>query len=98
MSKTITQELETEFVRDMHDVLLVKGPVLELKLNRLDAWMLLTGIQLALRHPRNTGPTSVVLRSIAERLIGLVATTPVLRQMAELGFNPDYDVPAEDEE
>ena len=92
MNKYESVEWERRFRHDLETVLLDKSVVLELKLNRLDAWMLMTGIQLALRHPKNTGPTSVVLRSIAERLIGLVATTPTLRELAMAGFNPDFDV------
>ena len=91
MNKFLTPEFEAAFRHDMETVLLVKGEVLDLRLNRLDAWMLMSGIQLALRHPKNTGPTSVVLRSIAERLIALVATTPTLREVAKAGFDPDYD-------
>ena len=95
MNKYETPEWERRFLHDLQTVLLDKSEILELKLNRLDAWMLMTGIQLALRHPKNTGPTSVVLRSIAERLIGLVATTPTLRELAIAGFNPDFDVDRE---
>lgn len=94
-NKFLTPEWDAQFRHDLETVLLVKGPLLELKLSRLDAWMLMTGIQLALRHPKNIGPTSVVLRSIAERLIGLVATTPTLRELAMAGFNPDFDVDQE---
>lgn len=95
MNKFLTPEWDARFRHDLEAVLLDKSEILELKLNRLDAWMLMSGIQLALRHPKNTGPTSVVLRSIAERLIAMVATTPTLRELATAGFDPDFDITQE---
>ena len=50
-------------------------------------------LQLALRHPANTGPSSLVVREMIDGIIsrveeaGYVATAEMMR----LGDNPDYD-------
>jgi hypothetical protein len=50
-------------------------------------------LQLALRHPANTGPSALVVREVIDGIIarvveaGYVATGEMLR----LGDNPDYD-------
>jgi hypothetical protein len=52
-------------------------------------------LQLALRHPANTGPSSKVVRELIDGIIervehaGYVVTAQILR----LGDNPEYDEP-----
>ena len=93
--KSISPELRTQFTLDFGQLLEKK--VIELKLSPLDAWVAVSHIQLALRHPKNLGPSSTIARSVAERLIAAVATTPALREIANLGFDADYDVPEEEQ-
>lgn len=51
-------------------------------------------VQLALRHPGNTGPTAALLRDqILPQLIDALASgNPVLRRGAEMGNDPARDV------
>ena len=62
-----------------------------LKLTALDAWAILSQIQLASRHPENTGPTRNIAERIARQLQEQIATTPALAQTAEAGWDPEYD-------
>jgi hypothetical protein len=71
-------------------------PDLDLRLTPSEAFVLLAQLQLALRHPGNTGVSSDVAREIAKKLQAHLQG-PVLEYVAELGWNPDFDVPREAE-
>jgi hypothetical protein len=45
-----------------------RHPPVTLALSAMEAWCLLSQLQLALRHPANTGPTAALARQVAERL------------------------------
>ncbi|HEU0142921.1 MAG TPA: hypothetical protein VFQ79_24590 [Bryobacteraceae bacterium] len=56
-----------------------------------EAWSVLGQLQLAARHPGNTGPGARIARQFAELLQQEVSTTPMLAAIADLGWNPEHD-------
>lgn len=74
--------------------LLAELPVLELEVTPLQAWLLLSQLQLALRHPANAGVGADFARALAQVLIEYCAPTPALQEMARRGWDPNYDEPA----
>lgn len=72
-----------ELVQERDRVILILSP--------LEAWAVLATIQLALRHPTNTGPTSEIARKVGRLIEEKVATRPVMQIVAERGWNPAYD-------
>ncbi len=58
----------------------------------LSAWAVMCQLQLALRHPENTGETSKTARDIAQGIIEQIAPEgTALRQLAEAGWDEKYD-------
>jgi len=59
-----------------------------------EAWVLLSQLQLALRHPLNTGLSARVARRLADRFteIAAPANAPTLVEIARRGWQPEYDV------
>ena len=66
---------------------------IDLRLTPIQAWVLISQIQLACRHPANTGPARDIAEQIARKLISAVAPGGALAIVAEQGWNPRYDVP-----
>lgn len=66
-----------------------------LELTPLQAWALLSTVQLALRHPLNIGAISRIARDLAETLERAVATTPALAEVARRGWHRLYDQKAD---
>ena len=72
---------------------LVDNPeVLSLAVTRKEMWAIFCQLQLALRHPQNTGPTSLTAKAIARRLQAIVAPSGALAEVAERGWDPQHDV------
>jgi hypothetical protein len=86
-----TQEaaLQAQFQAEM--AALADKPV-ELHMTGLDAWVLLSQLQLALRHPGNIGASAEMARVIAGKLQEAVAVSPALFVVAVRGWDPEYDV------
>lgn len=57
-----------------------------LRLNGLEAWILLSHLQLSLRHPRGQAVATRLARSIAQRLELQIAQTPALAHAAAAGW------------
>lgn len=73
---------------------LTRHPRIELMIEPLDAFFLLSALQLALRHPDCPAGPRVNVERIAHRLVDLIATLePELRPFCEAGFDPSQDVP-----
>ncbi len=87
----IDPTLDAAFVREFGE-LAARVERFTLSIRPVDAWILLSQLQLALRHPENTGPTAEAASSIARRLQSIVAPHGALAAVAERGWNPDYDV------
>lgn len=64
------------------------------EMSKVEAFMLLGQLQLALRHPHNRGPSSDVARGVARSIQeALSRGDPVLARLAEMGWDPAHDVP-----
>ena len=62
-----------------------------LPLTKLQAWVLFSQLQLALRHPKNKGSSADIAKYIAEQIQKHVAVSPALAEVAKRGWNPKYD-------
>ena len=60
--------------------------VIRLELTPMEAWSVLSAVQLASRHPDAEGLTIGYASYVALRLQEQVATTPALRTVATLGW------------
>jgi hypothetical protein len=81
------QELFEQFEREFRA--LENHPGVTLQLSAVEAWCLLCQIQLACRHPGNTGPSRRIAEAAARVLQALVATGPALHSIAERGWTDD---------
>lgn len=65
-----------------------------LELSRAEAWILMSTLQLALRHPRvREMVVSEAIRALAERLVDAVPNTPTLQRLAAAGWEEQSDAP-----
>ena len=71
---------------------MAQGPPLEFEITPNEAWCIAAQIQLACRHPANTGPSRQVAEQFARQILKVIATTPELKRVAEMGWNPQFDV------
>lgn len=68
-------------------------PLIELKIDVNTAICIIANIQLATRHPKNTGPSRRISESFARELQKIVERNrPELAAVIEMGWNPDFDV------
>lgn len=73
------------------EALVKRTPTITITLPIIDAWCLMSELQLALRHPRNTGAAADSARRVKNMLIELIATTPALAAVAKMGDDPSCD-------
>lgn len=85
LSDTLLKRFSEEFV------LLETGNV-TLNMAALVAWTVASHIQLACRHPKNTGPSRKIAEKVAREIFDQIAVTPALREVADMGWSPTYDV------
>lgn len=78
---TFAEQFNSEFRNLMQDPQSVV-----LQLSKLQAWVLFCHLQLALRHPENSGPCAELAREIALMLEKALATSPALQQIAAMGW------------
>lgn len=82
-------ELKKQFAAEFMEL---NGRPFILQTDALTAWCILSHLQLALRHPDNTGPTAQTAREVAEQIIAtLTEPGTALRQVAEMGWDARYD-------
>jgi hypothetical protein len=96
MSGDLDAEERAAFTADFKALERDQQPVM-LELTKVQAWILASELQLALRHPGNTGPSALIAREIAKRIHGELATTPTLRSVAAKGWDPQFDEAPTDE-
>lgn len=89
--------LEAEFIHEF-SILAARVDRFTLSIRPVDAWVLLSQLQLALRHTQNTGPSAEIARTFARRLQSLVAPHGALAIVAERGWDAGYDVPRQEPE
>ncbi len=69
------------------------APLTPIMVSGVDMLCLLGSLQLALRHPKHTGPLSQVARVFAEELEKrIIEAAPGFKAVCAAGWNPDYDV------
>ncbi len=62
------------------------------QLSSLEAWSVLSAVQLASRHPlAQEGPTIAIAKLVALKLQERVAKSGALKVIAERGWDPRYD-------
>ncbi len=72
--------LEQDFIQEF--AALERQPPLRLEIDRVTAWVVLAQLQLALRHPENTGPSAEIARGFADQIQSLVASRGALAVVA----------------
>ena len=65
--------------------------VLSLGMTRMEMWCIFCQLQLAFRHPENTGLTRQLAEKTARRLQAIAAPSGALAEVAEMGWDPQYD-------
>lgn len=85
------QQLAEQFARDF-DALCTGGAPVTLILDASQAWIIMAMLQLACRHPDNTGHSRAITEAIGRTLQAAVATTPALNAIAERGWRKPIDV------
>jgi hypothetical protein len=76
---------------------LEKRPV-QLNLHGYNAWVLLSAIQLAWRHPDISPRMKDRLETLGRTIQQAYADAPWVAELAERGWNPAHDVPANRQE
>lgn len=77
----------TGFAEDFAERVTDSKERLSVELSPMEAWALMTAMQLAMRHPAVLrSPTMQEARTAARRLQELVAMTPALRAIANMGW------------
>lgn len=73
--------------------LLMAAPLTPIMISGPDMLCLLGTIQLALRHPKNNGPSSQVARVFAEQLEKrIVEASPGMAELCKAGWDPAMDM------
>lgn len=65
---------------------------IQLVISPMDALCLLGTIQLALRHPKNIGPSSKVAREFAKRLEERIAINDRWKNLCAMGWDSQFDL------
>jgi len=65
----------------------------QLRIRPWVAFIILTQLQLALRHPENRGVSASIAQDFARlQLEPIAGATPALRELIKLGWDPNHDV------
>ncbi len=87
MNPEMVNRFKNDFERYINELKVIK-----IEITPLEAWVIMCQLQLALRHPRNIGPTAVIAREIAKEIQEKVAITPALQEIAEKGWKREFDM------
>ena len=79
--------------REEFNKLNANAELLSFGMTRMEMWCVLSQLQLAFRHPANTGPVRQLAEKTARRLQAIVAPSGALAEVAEMGWDPQYDEP-----
>jgi hypothetical protein len=86
----MSDDLEAAFVAEF-ERLTKATQRLALSMTPLEAWCLLCHVQLACRHPENTGPTRDIAIKIARQFQQRIAPDGALAIVAEQGWHQEFD-------
>ena len=84
----MSDDLEAAFVAEFA-ALTKQTQRLILSMTPIEAWCLLCQVQLACRHPENTGPTRDIAIRIARQIQRQIAHAGALAIVAEQGWNEE---------
>jgi len=85
----------TELDMTQEDIQALEQAEIPIVLDGVSALQILSGLQLALRHPGFSGPASKTARDFAIGLAQRLAVTPNLLKVCRAGFDERFDTPAE---
>jgi len=91
----MTKRAENELLDRMtQEMTASPGFVLPIHLDLPTLLSLVGALQLSLRHPRNTGPTSQIVRQLINGIIDRIETHgfKATAELMRLGFNPEHDI------
>jgi len=86
----MSDALEAAFVAEFEQ-LTKQTQRLVLSMTPLEDWCLLCQVQLACRHPENTGPTRAIAERIARQFQRQIAHSGALAIVAERGWHKEFD-------
>jgi hypothetical protein len=86
-------EFFERFAADLEALRKDSNDQVHLDLDISTAVMLVAQLQLAQRHPGNTGDSSRRARTLVASLINKLASTSTIRRALEAGNDPAHDVP-----
>jgi hypothetical protein len=86
--------IEAEAMADMRQMIAERRH-LDIRFSPVAAFAVLANIQLAMRHPKNQGASSLEAKRIAKIIEEWIGKTPALRIMCALGWLPEADEPHE---
>jgi len=86
----MSDDLESTFIAEF-DGLCNSTRMLVFTMSSLEAWALLSHVQLACRHPENTGPTRAIAVRIARQMQRQIAPDGALAIVAEQGWHKEFD-------
>lgn len=67
-------------------------PLITLEISQLTVWELICQLQLALRHPANTGAVAQETRAFVETIINTVPWSEPIKKMFEMGWHEENDI------
>lgn len=91
-ANTDTHELIQRFTQELQ-VMTLQQERWSLELDTAILWCLIASLQIALRHPHNTGPVAQITRQILDELIDMLPAGSAMHQVAQAGNDPGQDLP-----
>ena len=86
----IMDKLYTEFAEQFKQLTQNKDLIV-FEVSPLDAWAILSAIQIAIRHPKCNGEIAERAVEVARTIQEHIASEGVLKTVADMGWNPEHD-------
>jgi hypothetical protein len=84
------EELEAQFIAEFK-ALAERTDLIHIALTPIQIWTLIGQVQLAIRHPENTGPSRQTAEHIVRQLAAIVAPSGTLAALVEQGWGQRHD-------
>lgn len=82
---------KTQWIRIAGNVMRDRTPI-ALTITIRDAWLLVSGLQLATRHPEIDPTTKTFLEALARQFQGVIVEAhPEAGELLEMGWNQNFD-------
>ncbi|BAZ49588.1 hypothetical protein NIES4103_22000 [Nostoc sp. NIES-4103] len=89
----MNDETTTRLVNELKQ--LSNEPTIKLKTSPSTIFHIICQLQLALRHPQNTGTPAQQTRQFAETLVNTIPFPDSIKELISMGWNPEHDVVVE---